>query len=162
MTNVQKCALLGISDSWCINPWARFSRIKVQIPPWFPPSPIAGSHIVRHDPGRRSPTSFDCVLSRWCSCNMMMSATLPNKYSSRSLLSFHLFCWSSRLLSPCTFHVTIFILMEWGGALPIAHGALHNRSWVGSTHHLDIQSFPGMECWSKSKSGVCGLAGALQ
>ena len=114
------------------------------------------------DRDRRSPTSFDYVLLRWCSCNMMMSTTLPNKYSSRSLLSFHLFCWSNRLLSPCTFHVIIFILMEWGERLPIVPGALHNKSWVGSTHHLDIQSFPGMECWSKSKSGVFGLSGELQ
>ena len=88
MDNVQKCALPGICGSWCIRPWARCSWINVQIPPWFPSCPIVGSHIVRQDPNQRSLTSFRRPLSKWCSCNMIMSTTPPNKYSPRSPLNY--------------------------------------------------------------------------
>ena len=141
MANVQKCAMSGIIDSWCIKPWARCSQIKVQIPLWFSSSSIVGSQIVRQDPSRRSLTSIKWVLSRWCSYNMMISTTSLSIYSSISLLSFYLFCWSSQLLRPCTFHVTTFIIMDWAGGLSGVSDELHNIPWVGSTHNLDIQSF---------------------
>ena len=141
--------------------WAKYSWIKVQIPPWFPSSPIDGSHMIHHNLSR-APTSFKWALSKWCSCNMMMSVATHDMYSSTSLLTFHLFCSCSRLLCPYTFHITIFMIMEGGGRLRGVPHVLHNRLCVGSTHHLDIQYFPLMEWWSRSMSGFCALSGELQ
>ena len=156
MANVQRCALLGISDSWCIKPWARCSRIKVQTPPWFPSSHIACSWIVCHDPGRRSPTSFERVLSRWWSYNMMMSTSPPNINSLKSVLLVWL--TSEPLHIPC-YNIHNhgmrweIVMCSWCFAQQVVSGE-HSpfRHPIIFTDGIMVQIH----------SGVCGLSGELQ